>query len=117
MIGLLSIPTWIVHLGSVLEWATAMLLFWLAGRKLNNVWLKRMPLAMIPFMLSGWCAIIYHISYDQWDWINQIQAYLTFTGSCCFALWAFLFFRSLTAKLEKKTSRSVRPVNKEVRHG
>ena len=107
MIGLLSIPTWIIHFGSVLEWGAAMLLFWVVGRKLNNSWLKRMPLVMIPYMLSGLCAIIYHIGFDEWEWLNELQSYLTFAGSCCFALWAFLLLRSLTA----------RPVKKGVRRG
>ncbi len=75
-----------------------MVLFWLVGRKMNNVWFKRMPLTMVPYMLSGVCAIIYHISMDEWAWLNDLQSYLTFTGSCCFALWAFLLLRSITAR-------------------
>ncbi|HEX2910788.1 MAG TPA: DUF2499 domain-containing protein [Chloroflexia bacterium] len=96
MIGLLSIPTWIIHFSSVIEWALAMLLFWQVGRKLHNIWLQRMSFVMIPYMLSGWCAIIYHMSADEWGWLNDTQAYLTFAGSSCFALWAFLVLRSLT---------------------
>ncbi len=97
MIGLLSIPTWIIHFGSVIEWMSAMTLFYFVGRRLHNVWLQRMPLAMIPYLLSGFCALIYHMSYDTWNWINEWQSYLTFLGSCCFALWAFLLLRSITA--------------------
>ncbi len=75
-----------------------MLFFYMVGRKLDSVWLRRMPLAMIPYMLSGVCAIIYHVSADEWAGFNTAQSYLTFTGSCCFALWAFLFLRDLTEK-------------------
>ncbi len=102
MIGILSIPTWIIHFGSIIEWGLAMSLFYVVGRRLNNVWLMRMPLAMIPFLLSGFCAIFYHMSEDTWDWLNLLQSYLTFAGTCCFALWSFLLMRSLTAKPEQK---------------
>jgi hypothetical protein len=88
-----------------------MLLFYLIGRKLNNVWLRWMPLAMIPYMLSGLCAIIYHITIDEWKEINVAQSYLTLIGSCCFALWAFLLLRSVTATLK------TRQTPKEVRRG
>ncbi|MEI6046040.1 MAG: DUF2499 domain-containing protein [Chloroflexota bacterium] len=115
MIGLLSIPTWIVHLGSIAEWSVAMLLFYLLGRKLNNVWLRRMPLVMIPYMLSGLCAIIYHITIDEWKAINVAQSYLTLIGSCCFALWAFLFLRSIEAELKQKPRQT--PQKKEVQRG
>ena len=98
MIGLLSIPTWIIHISSVAEWGLAMWLFWRVGQRLKNVWLRRMTLAMVPYMLSGWCAIVYHISYDEWGWLNDVQAYLTFAGSCCFSLWAFLLLRDLTRR-------------------
>jgi hypothetical protein len=103
MIGLLSIPNWLIHLGSVVEWAVAMGLFYMLGRRTGNFWLKIMPIAMIPYMLSGWCAILYHSTLDNATWLNDLQAYLTFGGSCAFALWAFLFFRSLTAGLGVKS--------------
>lgn len=81
-----------------------MLLFWLVGRKLNNIWLKRMPLAMIPYTLSGFCALIYHVTLDEWEWLSEVQAYLTFSGSCCFALWAFLLLRDVTKQHQSKIS-------------
>ncbi len=114
MIGLLSVPNWIIHISSVLEWALAMWLFWLVGKKTGNIWFKRMALAMLPYMLSGWCAIIYHIGYDEWAWLNDVQAYLTFTGSCCFTLWAFLLLRSVTARQKAVEAGRAR---KEARRG
>lgn len=114
MIGLLSIPTWIIHISSVLEWGVAMLLFYVVGRKLNNVWLRRMPLAMVPYMLSGVCAIAYHITEDEWDGFNTAQSYLTLAGSTCFAIWAFLLLRSLT---EAKAKANTRTIHKEGRRG
>jgi hypothetical protein len=101
MIGLLSIPNWLIHFASIAEWGFAMGLFYVLGRRTGNLWLKIMPLAMLPYMLSGWCAIFYHISLDTATWLNELQAYLTFAGSCAFALWAFLLFRSLTVRKER----------------
>ena len=102
MIGLLSIPTWIVHLSSVIEWSLAMIFFYTIGKRMNNIWFKRMPLVMIPYMLSGFCALIYHVTEDTWIGLNEMQSYLTFLGSCCFAVWAFLFLRSVTATAKSK---------------
>lgn len=113
MLGLMSVPTWLVHLSGVAEWLLAMLLFWTLGRKLNNVWLKRMPLAMLPYMLSGWCAIAYHITYDSWEGLNVAQGFLTFLGSCCFALWAFLLLRSLPKVSPQRTQKKLAEAAKE----
>jgi hypothetical protein len=104
MIGLLSIPTWIIHAGSIIEWALAMALFYAVGRRMKNKFLMWMPVAMIPFMFSGFCAFIFHITEDKWNFINELQTYLTFAGSCGFALWAFLLLRSLTVP-EKEVKR------------
>lgn len=57
---------------------------------------------MLPYGLSGLCAIAYHISYDTINFFSDVQAYLTFAGSCAFALWAFLMLRDLTARLERQ---------------
>ncbi len=108
MIGLLSVPTWLIHISSVVEWGVAMLLFWLVGRKLNNIWLRRMPLAMLPYMLSGWCALIYHMSLDEWGWLNDIQAYLTFSGSCCFCIWAWLLLKDVEKQSRLRSEKAVR---------
>lgn len=59
---------------------------------------------MLPYGLSGLCAIAFHISYDTINFFSDAQAYLTFAGSCAFALWAFLILRDLTAQLPQKSA-------------
>lgn len=105
MIGLLSIPTWIIHFGSVIEWGVAMGLFYMVGRYKGNVWFKRMPLFMLPYGLSGLCAIAFHLTEDTATFFNDAQAYLTLTGSCAFAAWAWLLLRDLT----KVKAQSIEP--------
>lgn len=110
MIGLLSIPNWLIHFSSIIEWAVAMWLFYYLGRRLHNNFLKWMPAVMIPYMLSGWCALIYHMSMDEWAWVNELQTYLTFAGSCCFALWAYLLLRSLKVTPSVQSVKSVETI-------
>ncbi len=111
MIGLLSIPTWIIHFGSVIEWGVAMALFYMVGRYKGNVWFKQMPLFMLPYGLSGLCAIAFHLTEDTATFFNDAQAYLTLTGSCAFALWAWLLLRDLTkVKAQKSQTHASSPV-------
>ena len=93
---ILSLPTWIIHFGSVAEWGLAMLLFYSVGRKFDNVWLRRFPAFMLPYFVSGICAILFHVTDDTWLFFEVVQKYLTFLGSCCFALWGYMLLRSLT---------------------
>ncbi|WP_170270298.1 DUF2499 domain-containing protein [Heliorestis acidaminivorans] len=98
----LSLPTWIVHFASLIEWGIAMLFFYMIGKKSDNIWFRRMPLAMIPYLLSGFFAIFYHLTHDTVQWLSDIQGYLTFLGSLCFALWGYLYLRSLTGRYVKR---------------
>ncbi|MBC9786354.1 DUF2499 domain-containing protein [Heliobacterium chlorum] len=102
MLGLLSLPTWFVHFASLIEWAMAIYFIYMIGQKLNNIWLKRMPWAMLPYMLSGVCAIWYHFTYDTVGWLSDAQSYLTFLGSACFGVWGYFFLRSAKPKLFKR---------------
>ena len=71
-------------------------LFYMVGRYKGNVWFKRMPLFMLPYGLSGFCAIAFHLTEDTATFFNDAQAYLTLMGSCAFAVWAWLLLRDLT---------------------
>ncbi|MCW2277093.1 DUF2499 domain-containing protein [Heliophilum fasciatum] len=97
MLGLLSLPTWIVHIGSIVEWGLAMVLFYRVGQKLNNRMLMLMPWAMVPYLISGFFAIWYHLTLDTLQWLSDAQSYLTLMGSCAFGIWAFFLIRSLPA--------------------
>jgi hypothetical protein len=76
----LSLPTWMIHIASVLEWGVAMYLFWQYG------W-RRITWAMIPALGSALCAITWHFfdNDPHLDWLVTWQAGLTLVGNM--ALW------------------------------
>ncbi|MBM7866472.1 DUF2499 domain-containing protein [Heliobacterium gestii] len=105
--GFLSLPTWVVHIASLVEWAVAIVFVYRLGQRLHQVWIQRLPWVMIPYMLSGFCAIWYHLTYDTQTWLSDAQSYLTFIGSTSFGVWAFFFLRSLqTFRISSLSTRS-----------
>ena len=83
----LSIPTWIVHVSSLLEWLVAMGLVWRIGLASGNERWKGMTWAMIPSHTSGICACVYHLFYNAPSvaYIVLLQAFFTFLGNCTLA--------------------------------
>ena len=87
----LSIPTWMVHSSSLLEWLLAMKLIWEHAETSGNPRWKGMTWAMIPSHTSGICACTYHFFYNApvLTWIVSLQAGLTVVGNLCLALAAY----------------------------
>ncbi|MGB6169027.1 MAG: DUF2499 domain-containing protein, partial [Geitlerinemataceae cyanobacterium] len=56
----LSIPTWIIHISSVLEWTVAIVLIWQYGELMKNPAWKALSLAMLPALVSAMCACTWH---------------------------------------------------------
>ena len=85
----LSIPTWIVHVSSLLEWLVAMGLVWRIGIASGNERWKGMTWAMIPSHTSGICACVYHLFYNapSVGYIVLLQALFTLVGNTTLA-WA-----------------------------
>ncbi|MFM7471203.1 MAG: DUF2499 domain-containing protein [Nodosilinea sp. LVE1205-7] len=87
----LSLPTWIIHISSVLEWMAAMLLVWrfaLVSRRLVWRWLA---IAMMPALVSAMAACTWHF-FDNapgLSWLVTLQAALTVVGNTtlCGAAW------------------------------
>ncbi|MCS7030214.1 MAG: DUF2499 domain-containing protein [Gloeomargarita sp. SKYG116] len=87
----LSLPTWVIHIASVLEWGTAMALFWQYGWR-TFTW------AMIPALGGAMCAITWHFFDNDpaLRWLVTGQAGLTLLGNC--ALWWAAWNLMRTAK-------------------
>lgn len=60
----LSLPTWVIHVSSLLEWLVAMGLVWRIGAASGNPRWKGLTWAMIPSHSSGVCACVYHFFYN-----------------------------------------------------
>ncbi|CAM9626725.1 unnamed protein product [Ascophyllum nodosum] len=87
----LSLPTWMVHVSSLIEWLAAMTYVWrfadVSGRK---EW-KGLTWGMLPLHTSGLIACTYHIFYNAPQLTNLVamQAGLTCFGNAtmAFATW------------------------------
>ncbi|NCJ08487.1 DUF2499 domain-containing protein [Synechococcales cyanobacterium C] len=88
----LSIPTWIIHVSSVLEWIAAIWLIWqYAEVSENKIW-RWFALAMLPALVSAMCACTWHYfdNIPRLEWLVTLQAAMTVVGNTtlCFAAWA-----------------------------
>lgn len=87
----LSIPTWVIHISSVIEWIVAIWLIWTYGEVTRNQAWWALSLAMLPALVSAMCACTWHF-FDNaaaLEWLVILQAALTFVGNLtiCAAAW------------------------------
>lgn len=96
--NVLSIPTWLIHVTSVLEWATAMILIWsYAGQQpsLKKPW-QNLALAMIPALVSAMCACTWHFFDNSihLEWLVTVQAALTLVGNTTLAIAGYSLYKA-----------------------
>jgi hypothetical protein len=88
----LSIPTWIIHISSVLEWMSAMWLIWLYGERQGNPLWNWLAIAMLPALVSAMCAVTWHLfdNAPHLEWLVTLQATMTLVGNTtlCVAAWS-----------------------------
>lgn len=84
----LSIPTWIIHISSVIEWLVAIWLIWLYGEISNNRYWHALCFGMLPALVSAMCACTWHYfdNTPSLEWLVTLQATMTLVGN--FTLWA-----------------------------
>lgn len=87
----LSIPTWIIHISSVIEWITAIWLIWTYGEVTGNTYWRWLSWAMLPALVSAMCACTWHFfdNLESLQWLVTIQASTTVIGNftLCAAAW------------------------------
>lgn len=91
----LSLPTWIIHILSVLEWTLAIWLVWqYAAVSQNHTW-KKLSIAMLPALISAVCICVWHFfdNAPSLAWLGMAQAIMTFVGNCTLMLAAWLLWR------------------------
>lgn len=93
---LLSIPTWIVHLSSMVEWGLAILFLYRHGVELGRHDIQKFALLMLPHWVGGWCVIIYHLTNDTVLFWLDASKIINFIGSVC------LLYGSLSLLLGRK---------------
>ncbi|MEL7144174.1 MAG: DUF2499 domain-containing protein [Cyanobacteria bacterium J06643_4] len=87
----LSIPTWIVHVSSVVEWIAAIWFIWQYAEASGYLAWRTMSAAMLPALVSAMCACTWHF-FDNaigLSWLVTLQAAMTVVGNCtvCASAW------------------------------
>jgi hypothetical protein len=92
----LSIPTWIIHVSSVIEWIAAIWLVWTYGEVVKNPAWWGLSLAMLPALVSAMCACTWHFfdNSPSLDWVVTLQAAMTVVGNGTQAIAAWWIWRS-----------------------
>ena len=87
----LSIPTWIIHVSSVIEWIVAIALVWKYGEVTQNNYWRALSWGMLPSLISAMCACTWHFfdNPSSLDWLVTVQAATTVLGNItlCGAGW------------------------------
>ncbi|KAI5083033.1 hypothetical protein GOP47_0002776 [Adiantum capillus-veneris] len=90
----LSLPTWTIHVASVVEWIVAMGLVWRFGDNPKNAAWKGLTWGMVPLLGGAMCACTWHFFYNAEsleilvlkvhlaEW-NQLDVRLPITKATC----------------------------------
>lgn len=97
----LSIPTWMVHVSSVIEWTAAIWLIWSYGEVTGDRSWFALSWGMLPSLVSAMCACTWHFfdNLPSLEWLVTIQASLTVVGNftlCAAAWWIWRCNRQIT---------------------
>lgn len=94
----LSIPTWMVHVSSVIEWIAAMWLIWRYGELTGDRYWWGLALAMFPALISAMCACTWHLfdNAESWEWLVTLQALTTVIGNTGLCIGAWKVWKSST---------------------
>jgi len=87
----LSVPTWLIHVSSVLEWIIAIWLVWTYSVTSRNPSWRFLSFAMLPALIGAMCACTWHFfdNAPQLEWLVTLQASMTLIGNTalCGAAW------------------------------
>ena len=92
----LSLPTWMIHISSVIEWITAILLIWKYAALTQNMAWRWFAIAMFPALVSAMCACTWHFFDNslELEWLVTLQAATTVLGNCTLCGAAWLLWKS-----------------------
>lgn len=96
----LSIPTWIVHVSSVIEWIAAIWFIWRYGEITGEKYWYGLSFAMLPALISAMSACTWHFfdNLPSFQWLVTLQASTTVIGNCTLCLAAWWIWRSSLQK-------------------
>jgi len=88
-VNALSVPNWVVHWSTVLEFFFAMSLAWQYADASGNPRWKGLTWGMFSSSISSVCALVFHVSYNQIPWILTAEAVFTLIGNTTLGIAAF----------------------------
>ncbi|XP_023005556.1 uncharacterized protein LOC111498507 [Cucurbita maxima] len=99
----LSLPTWAIHVSSVVEWITAMALVWQYGEKSGNESWKGLSWGMVPLLGGAFCACTWHFFYnsESLEVLVALQAILTAVGNATMCIAAFRIYKASQERSSK----------------
>ncbi|KAK8658155.1 hypothetical protein V6N13_036367 [Hibiscus sabdariffa] len=99
----LSLPTWAIHVSSVVEWITAMALVWQYGEKSGFESWKGLSWGMVPLLGGAFCACTWHFFYnsESLEVLVALQAALTVIGNITMCLAAFRIWKLSDKRSQK----------------
>ncbi|ELS33880.1 MULTISPECIES: DUF2499 domain-containing protein [Pseudanabaena] len=96
----LSLPTWVIHISSVIEWTLAIWLIWQYDKQNPDRGWRGLAWAMFPALVSAMCAVTWHFfdNADSLEWLVTLQAAMTLIGNSTLAIAAFFIWKITRAK-------------------
>ncbi|UFP94848.1 DUF2499 domain-containing protein [Gloeobacter morelensis] len=92
----LSLPTWIIHIASVVEWTLAIALIWRYGERTGERSFRALCWGMLPALVGAMAVLVWHYFDNRPDlaYLGQLQAAMTLLGNTTLAFAAYLIYRS-----------------------
>ncbi|MDX2271673.1 MAG: DUF2499 domain-containing protein [Cyanobacteriota bacterium] len=92
----LSLPTWWIHLASVVEWIAAIFWVWQFSRPAEQREWRWLCWGMLPALVGAMCALTWHFFENDPSlaWIVTTQATATLIGNITLAIAAYRIWRS-----------------------
>lgn len=117
----LSIPTWVIHISSVVEWIAAIWFIWTYGEVSRNRAWWALSFAMLPALVSAMCACTWHFfdNAESLKWLVTMQAAMTLFGNFTLLAAAWWVWRSTQVADTRQlgTEESDRPSTTSVETG
>jgi hypothetical protein len=80
-IGLLSLPNWIIHISSTLEWGVASLLIYRYGTLCGRREIRVFGLSMLPHWFGSFFVLSYHLTTDSVALLLDLSEVINLFGS------------------------------------
>jgi hypothetical protein len=92
----LSIPTWIIHISSVIEWIVAIFMIWRFAEVKNLPAWRSLSFGMLPALVSAMCACTWHFfdNSPALEWLETTQAATTLLGNCTMMVAAWWIWKN-----------------------